>query len=133
MDVGSFYRSVTAAPGIAASVASDAVSTDLAPGSQSVAPVSPGDTGNKTRNPTEGQGGAATRQTPDQVPRVTRFTRDPTTNTLVFMEVNPRSDTVIAQFPEEQVLKLKSYLAEVQRHEDADRKSSPGQVVAKVT
>ncbi|MFX8856426.1 hypothetical protein ABTM81_19485, partial [Acinetobacter baumannii] len=79
-----------------------------------------------------GQGGAS-QPPPDQTLRVTRFTRDTATNTLVFMEVNPKSDTVISQFPEEQVLKLKSYLAEVQRHEDAERKSIPGQVVAKVT
>lgn len=132
MDVGSFYRGVTAAPGVAASVAVDAVSTDLTPGSQSVAAVAPGDTGNSTRNSTEGQGGTS-HQPPDQVQKVARFTRDPATNTLVFMEVNPKSETVISQFPEEQVLKLKSYLAEVQRHEDAERKTSPGQVIAKVT
>jgi hypothetical protein len=132
VDVGSFYRGVTAAPGVAASVAVDAVSTDLTPGSQSVAAVTPGDTGNTTRNSSEGQGGAS-QPPPDQTLRVTRFTRDTATNTLVFMEVNPKSDTVISQFPEEQVLKLKSYLAEVQRHEDAERKSIPGQVVAKVT
>ncbi len=132
MDVASFYRGVTAAPGVAASIAVDAVTTDLTPGSQSVAPVIPGDTGNTTRNSTEGQGGPQ-HQATEQTPRVTRIARDTATNTLVFMEVNPTSDTVIAQFPEEQVLKLKSYLAEVQRHEEAERKSSPGQVVAKVT
>lgn len=132
VDVASFYRGVTTAPGVAASVAVDAVGTDLTPGSQSVAAVTPGDTGNSTRNSTEGQGGAS-QQPPEQTQRVTRFTRDSATNTLVFMEVNPKSDTVISQFPEEQVLKLKSYLAEVQRHEEAERKSMPGQMVAKVT
>lgn len=131
MDVGSIYRGVTNLPGVAASSAVDAVSTDLTPGSQSVAPVVPGDTGNSTRSSTDGQGGSSPQSTePNQ--NVARFTRDPATNTLVFMEVDPRSETVIVQFPEEQVLKLKSYLAEVQRHEDAERKSSPGQVIEKV-
>jgi hypothetical protein len=117
---------------VPASASAGAVGTELQLGSQSVAPVAAGERAATTDTATDGQGGSA-QSTQGQSGTVAQFTRDASTNTLVFMEVDPKTETVVMQFPEEQILKLKSYLAEVARHEDAERKSVPGQIVAKVT
>lgn len=135
MEVNVLYRGLSilpVAPGVSASATADAVATELVPGSHSVAPVGASD-GTAASDDGSGQ-----RQDPSHLhaeppPRVTKFSRDTSTNALVFMEIDPRTQDVIVQFPDEQLLKLKSYLAEMQRHEVAAHQSSPGQVVAKVT
>jgi hypothetical protein len=136
MEVNSLYRSFVVAPTVLSapvSAVTDSVDTLLPQGSQSVAPVGAVSTAGATDNGSGagGQSQASSSDTPGQSQTVAKFTRDAATNTLVFMEVDPQTQAVVVQFPDEQSLKLKSYLAEVQRHEESTQKSSPGSGITK--
>jgi hypothetical protein len=78
-----------------------------------------------------GQSSSPSAEIPGQPSTVAKFTRDASTNTLIFMEIDPQTEAVVVQFPDEQSLKLKSYLAEMQRREEATQQSSPGSTVTK--
>jgi hypothetical protein len=134
MEVSSLSRGYTAIqPVVTAPVSATANSVDtlLPQGSHSVAPIGASSDGPATGGGSGG--GQAQSSVPGQSSTVAVFTRDASTNTLVFMEVDPQTEAVIVQFPDEHSLKVKSYLVEVQRREEAAQKSSPGSNIAKTS
>ncbi len=138
MELTSLYRNFVVTPAVLtapASAVADSVDTLLPQGSQSVAPVAASSSLDQTENGSTagGQPHSPTPGLPGQTPTVAVFTRDTATNALVFMEINPQTQAVIVQFPDERSLKLRSYLAEMQRRAEAAQQSSPGSHVAKTT
>jgi len=136
MEVNSLYSSFAVTPPVSnapASALANSVDTLLPQGSQSVAPVASTASGNaadgQSTLPDQAQQGQV--DIPGQTPSVAKFTRDSATNTLVFVEINPQTQAVIVQFPDEQLLKLRSYVAEMQRREEAAQQSIPGTHVTK--
>jgi hypothetical protein len=134
MEVSSLSRGYVVTPPVVTapvSATANSVDTVLPQGSQSVAPVGASSDGPSTDS---GSGGGQSQSSiPGQSSSVAVFTRDASTNTLVFMEIDPQTEAVIVQFPDEHSLKVKSYLAEVQRRDDAAQKSSPGAHIVKTS
>jgi len=131
MEVNSLYTSFSVAPVVptaAPSALANAVDTILPPGSQSVAPVGATSSSGATdqQQTSNGQSQGAPADPAGQTPVVAKFTRDAATNALVFMEIDAQTQAVIVQFPDEQLLKLRSYVAEMQRRDAAAQKSIPG-------
>jgi type II secretory pathway component GspD/PulD (secretin) len=138
MEVSSLYSNFAvtpSAPAAQASAISGSIGTILPQGSQSVAPVAAGSatastTGRATPSnppqskPTDGSGQPAT---------VAQFTRDSSSNALVFVEIDAQTQAVIVQIPDEQILKLRTYIAEMQRREEVAQQITPGSRVAKTT
>ena len=131
MEVTSLYRSFTVVaptPRVAPAAATDAVDTILPQASRSVAPVAPADASASGDQSTRGQGNPPPAQPAPATTDKTQvlFQRDASTETMVFMELDKNSNTVVMQYPDEQLLKLKSYLAEMARREGASRQQEPG-------
>ena len=138
MEVSSLYRNFAVTPAVLTappSAVADSADTLLPQGSQSVAPVAASSSLDATDNGSNagGQSQSSPSAIPGQTPTVARFTRDASTNALVFMEIDPQTQSVIVQFPDEQSLKVRSYLAEMQRREEAAQQSIPGSHVTKTT
>jgi type II secretory pathway component GspD/PulD (secretin) len=134
MEVSSLYSSFTVSqPVISAppSAVANSVDTVLPQGSQSVAPVGAGEATGGTGNGASGLPQPALPDQPGQAPTIAKFTRDPSTNALVFMAIDPQTQAVVMQFPDEQLLKLKSFIAEMQRREQAAHQSTPGAMITK--
>ncbi len=138
MEVGSGYTTfpvTVAVPVAPQSALTGSVDTLLPQGSQSVAPIGASASAGQTEQQPTGNG-APSGSVPDSstaATTVAKFTRDPSTNSLVFMEIDPQTEQVVLQFPDEQALKLKSYLAEIQRRENAFQRATPGTLLAKTT
>ncbi|MDR3375372.1 MAG: flagellar protein FlaG [Ancalomicrobiaceae bacterium] len=133
MDVSALYRSFTVSPVqptyVAAPVA-DAVDTILPQSSQSVgAAGSSASNGSATEEAKTGQS-AAGDTTSEAPPLKARFERDASSNTIVFQEIDSRSEQVILQVPDEQLLKLRNYIAEMKRREEMSRQPRSGTLVA---
>ena len=132
MDVSSLYRVISVAPVTPRAVpvaTADSVDTMLPQATQSVAPVAPGEAVGSTGAETHGnggQGGGAAHPGGTGEKVVSGFDRDTSTGAMVFKAVDSSSGTVIVQFPDEQLLKLRSYLAEMARREGASKQSQPG-------
>ncbi len=138
MEVNSLYSSFTVpvpVPTAPASALAGAIDTVLPQGSQSVAPIAASASSGAAdgRNPSGGQPQQPPANAPGQTPTVGQFTRDSQTNSLVFVEIDPETQAVILQFPDEQLLKLRSYVSAIQLREEAAQQSIPGAFVTKTT
>ena len=133
MDVSALYRSFTVSPVQPTYVASpmaDAVDTILPQSSQSVgAAGSPASNGWSTDEAKTGQStpGEPTNEAP---PLKGRFERDSSSNTIVFQEIDSRTEQVILQVPDEQLLRLRNYIAEMKRREAMSAHPQSGTLVA---
>ena len=135
MEVSSLYRVISVpppTPRATPAATADSVDTFLPQATQSVAPVArteptsaPLSDPPEAPKPRVGQDAAAGLSGQSNGTSA-GFDRDSSTGTMVFKEVESGTGTVVMQFPDEQLLKLRSYLAEMTRREEASKQSAPG-------
>lgn len=70
-----------------------------------------------------GQQGTAKHATAAVAPLIGQYQRDITTDAMVYQEIDGLSKQVVLQVPDEHLLKLRNYVAELKRREDVSRHS----------
>lgn len=125
METSATFRSYSVLPIIARapqSPVASSVATVLPQTTQSVAP-SVDAHASKSRSDQRGFGSPKSTSNSEMKRSIER---DTPTGTLVYKVINPRSDEVVVQVPEERVLRLRAYFAEM-----AERSQPTGQRVAR--
>jgi hypothetical protein len=140
MDASVLYRSFSGAaiPLRPASALGDgAVDTLLPTSSQSVGAIVASDGTAQTGEQSPGNQGSTKGQgQPSGQPDnwiTGKFERDAASNTMVYMELNSRSGEIVAEVPDASVLKVRAYIAELERRRQDENQSASGNRLTKTS
>ncbi|MDR3488367.1 MAG: flagellar protein FlaG [Bradyrhizobium sp.] len=133
MDVSALYRNFTVSPVqpvSAVSPVAGAVDTILPQSSQSVGAA--GSSASSGSSTDEAKSGPLTGDSAGSEPTSLkgRFSRDSATSTMVFQAIDSRTEQVVLQVPDEQLLKLRTFIAEMKRREVLSRQPNTDSHVA---